>query len=312
MHIQKILALCCFVCIFIVPGTIAESPPVTEPGFVNIEEQTISPGLFEIKIVDPLLLESVKQNYGSRAIPLKVEKGLYIGVLTPNALYIRGDLNEHDFPVRDILQVNMEDKVAKHLIDITFGRDNVKTELFGKEKKYKIWLKAMYYNTDVETLRDFVVLFNDLSQTTSFDDEEIALPSYHPNYNPDPYQYYTISFIDKDLFKEKYDDRNSAQDQIVKDKTGKPIAIVRTDNAYILQDLKGAERAHYLLRCLLFSMGFHGESSDSDSFFNPSNTAQTTLSDLDTQAVQLMYGGRLQTGLTLDEVKKTLGVTSKT
>lgn len=312
MHVQKGILMIALVTTFMVPGIMAESPSTPHSDIRIVEQTDTVPGLFEIRIVDPDLLNTVRNNYGSRAIPLKVEKGLYIGVLTPDVLYLRGDLNESDFPVQDIVHKNLKDRVGKHLIDITFGRDNVKTELFGKDRDYKIWLKAMYYQTDVDTIRNFITDFNDLSQTTSFDDEEIALPSYKPNYNPDPYRYYTISFVDKDLFQEKYDDRSSERDQILKDASGKPVAVVRSDGAYILQDLKGNERTHVLLHSLLFSMGFHGESKEKDSFFNPKNTEQTTLSPLDLEAVQLMYGGRLQSGLTLEDVKKALGMTDKT
>ncbi len=311
MHVQKGILMIVLVLILMVPAIMAESPSTTHSDIRIVEQADTIPGLFEIRIVDPELLNTVRNNYGSQAIPLKVEKGLYIGVLTPNVLYLRGDLNESEFPVQDIIHKNLEDRIEKHLIDITFGRDNVKTDLFGKDHDYKVWLKAMYYQSDIDTIRDFITVFNDMSQTTMFEDEEIALPSYKPNYNPDPYTYYTISFVDKDLFFEKYDDRSSEQYQVLHDPSGKPVVLVRKDGAYIQQDLKGNERSHFLLRSLLFSMGFHGESTDKDSFFNPSNTGQTTLSPLDKDAIQLMYGGRLQSGLTLEDVKKALGMADK-
>lgn len=293
------------------PGILADENVNSKQNISDIAVDTNYPGLFEVRIVSPEMLETIGYNYGSNAVPLKVERGLYIGLLTPGILYLRGDLSTDDFPVHDVEKDQTEEKIEEHLLDITFGRDNAKTALFAKSPEYLIWFDAMYEQSDIQDIQKSIELINDLSQTTTFEDEEIALPSYQPNYLPVPYLYYKISFIDKDFFKEKLDDRDSATEQILKDKTGKPVALVRKDHIYLLNDVTGDERNHLLQRSILYSMGFHGESNYPDSFFNPDNYDQIELSDLDKKAIQLMYGGRLQSGMDVDTVKKSLGIESK-
>lgn len=284
-----------------------------ETSFENIssEKQVYSdnyPGIFEIRIVDPKMLSDVIYNAGSQAVPLKVERGLYIGLVTPGVVYLRGDLNEDDFPQNESKKVKGNDLLGEHLIDITFGRDNAKTDLFDNTQDYLIWLDAMYQQSDVQDIQKDINLINDLSQTVTFEDEEIGLPSYQPNYQPIPYLFYKISIVDHDLMKDLLDDRNSGTEQILKNKKGDSVALVRKDHLYLLSDLTGDERSYYLLRGLLFSMGFHGESSNPESFFYSENTNAIKLSDLDKEAIRLMYGGRLQSGLDVEGIKKSLGL----
>lgn len=312
MNLQNFMYLSVLLCtgFLLMPGIVADNQSGTYQVPTQVDLPEGKPG-FEIRIVSPEMLENVRNNHGSEGIPLKVERGLYIGVLTPGILYLRGDLNEEEFPMREVIHESSEDNVGNHLIDITFGRDNAKTDLFAKSPEYLIWLDAMYQKEDLNILNEYIDLFNDLSQTVRFEDEKIALPSYQPNYVPNPYIHYKISIVDKDFFKEKLDDRNSALEQILKDQKGQSVALVRKDHLYILNDLQKDERAHFLIKGLLFSMGFHGESALTDSFFNPGNTRQTNLSVLDKEAVRLMYGGRFQSGLDVDGIKKALGIESK-
>lgn len=312
MNLQNLIYMSVLLCtgFLLMPGILADNQSGTHLMPTQVDISEVKPG-FEIRIVSPEMLENVKNNHGSQSIPLKVERGLYIGVLTPGILYLRGDLNEEEFPMREVIHESSEDKVGDHLIDIAFGRDNAKTDLFLKSPDYLIWLDAMYKQEDLQVLNEYIVLLNDLSQTVRFEDEKIALPSYQPNYVPNPYVHYKISFVDKDYFKEKLDDRDSAQEQILKDQKGQSVALVRKDHLFILNDLQKDERAHFLIKGLLFSMGFHGESTLTDSFFNPGNTRQTNLSVLDKEAVRLMYGGRLQSGLDVDGIRKALGIEVK-
>lgn len=254
---------------------------------------------------------TIGYEYGSQAMPLKVKRGVIIGFLAPGILYLRGDLNPDDFPLQDIAKDKTEEKIKQHLLDITLGRDNPKTDLFAKSPKYIVWLDAMYIQSDITTIRELIDILNELSQTTTFEDEDIALPSYQQNYNPVPYLSYKISFVDKDLFQEKIDDRDSSTEQLFRDAQGKTVGLIRKDQVFLLHDLAGGKREHILLKSILYSMGFHGESSKPDSFFYPENDDGITLSDLDKQAIQLMYGGRLQSGMDIDTIKKTLNIESK-
>jgi hypothetical protein len=57
-------------------------------------------------------------------------------------------------------------------------------------------------------------------------------------------------------------------------------------------------------------MGMHGTTySEKDSFFyQVGGVRNTGLSDLDKEAIKLLYGGRLKTGIDMEEMKKTLGL----
>ncbi|PWR75852.1 hypothetical protein DLD82_01960 [Methanospirillum stamsii] len=294
--------------LLMIPGSTADEDLSHEDSAGSNAIMNGYPGLFEIRIVSPEMLESVLFNAGSSAVPLKVSRGLCIGVITPGIVYLRGDLNEDDFPVLDTERVNVKEQIGKHLIDIVYGRDNAQTDLFENTYDYMIWIDAMYEQSDVEAVREYISVLNDLSSTITFEDEEIALPSYQPNYVPTQYLYYKISIVDKDLFKELLDDRDSSTEQLLKDKNDNSVGIVRKNHLYLLNDLTGDERNHFLIRGLLFSMGFHGESTLPDSIFNPDNVTGTKLSELDQGAIKLMYGGRLSSGLTADDVKKSLGI----
>jgi len=305
-YLTCLLIIICLTFVFI-PVSLADLQSETHPPPVQVDHSEIQSG-FEICIVSPEMLENVRNNYGSQAIPLKVERGLFIGVLAPGVLYLRGDLNEDEFPLHEIVHENSKEKIGKHLIDITFGRDNAKTDLFTESLKYLIWLDVMYNQEDLKVLNEFIELLNDLSQSVRFEDEKIALPSYRPNYVPNPYTHYKISIVGEGFFKEKLDKRDSVREQILKDRKGRTVALVRKDQMILLNDLPKDERRYFLVKGLLFSMGFHGESSSPDSFFNPGNTCQINLSDLDKEAIRLMYGGRLQSGLDVDGIRKALGM----
>lgn len=56
-------------------------------------------------------------------------------------------------------------------------------------------------------------------------------------------------------------------------------------------------------------MGLHGSTySEPDSFFYGENDLNRNLTALDKEAIKLLYGGRLKSGIDLEETKKTLGL----
>lgn len=304
------LLLFFFIGFFIIPGVIADNQPENYHTTVSADFSEIKSG-FEVRIVSPEILENVRNNYGSHGTPLRVERGLYIGFLAPGILYLRGDLNEEEFPLREISHENSKEKIGNHLIDIAFGRDNAKIDLFVKSPDYLIWLDTMYNQEDRDILYEYSKLLNDLSQTTRFEDEKIAFPSYLPNYYPNPYTHYRISIVEKGYLKKKLDDRDISNEQVLKDEKGQVVALVRNDHLHLLNDLQKDERKHFLIRGLLFSMGFHGESLLPDSFFNPENTCQVHLSELDKEVISLMYGGRLHSGIDVEGIRKALDLKLK-
>ena len=68
------------------------------------------------------------------------------------------------------------------------------------------------------------------------------------------------------------------------------IQYITKEMIYINSDLKGEERTHWILRSLLYKLGFTGESNDnSDSIFYTYTDNTTQLSELDLKALELMY-----------------------
>jgi len=307
-----LILLILIIIFFIMSVTVAENIENSSinNSFVNIEtKKPVSS--FEIKIVSPNMLNNVIQNNKHKVTTLKIKKGLNIGVIIPGTLYLRGDLNEKIFPFNETADDDTKIKIGQHLTNIVFGLDNHKIDLFSGSQKYLIWFDAMYTKQDLLDMNDFINQFNDLSETVSIEDEEIGLPTYHPNYNPVPYQYYKIGFVDNDLFSEKLDDRKTDTEQLLKNEKGDIVGIVSKDRLWLQSYLKGDERRYFLLKGLLFSMGFHGESIDKDSFFYKLNYRDTNLSSMDTDAIKLVYGGRIKKDMDMDSIKKALGFPSQ-
>ena len=71
------------------------------------------------------------------------------------------------------------------------------------------------------------------------------------------------------------------------------------------------ERRFYITKGVLYSMGLHGTSfTNRESFFYRDDKLNQELSDLALEAIRLLYGGRLKTGMDLEETRKTLGLTT--
>ncbi len=62
MHVQKGILMIVLVLILMVPAIMAESPSTTHSDIRIVEQADTIPGLFEIRIVDPELLNTVRNN----------------------------------------------------------------------------------------------------------------------------------------------------------------------------------------------------------------------------------------------------------
>jgi hypothetical protein len=299
-----ILCFNLFILLWPVSGTIEQNNTENISLDVRMNEQS---SLFDVRIVSQDMLNNIIKNNKNTVTILKIKKGLNIGAVKDGVIYLRGDLTEKEFPFNEASDDNTKDKISKHLTDITFGLDNPKINLFQSSQKYLIWFDAMYTDKDLADIKSFIKQINDLSETASFEDEQIGLPTYLPNYNPIPYLYYKIGFIDKDFFSDKLDDRKTDTEQLLKNKKGETVGIVSKDRLWLLSDLKNEERRYFLFRGLLFSMGFHGNSEDKDSFFYESNFNDTNFSKIDEDAIKLVYGGRIKNDMNLESVRKALG-----
>lgn len=265
---------------------------------------------YNIKIISPTDLESMQKEIKPDEYLIHNDKGALIGIVSPRSLYIRGDLVQLQRDTGREGRVFDKTDVAEHLIDITFGIDNAKLDLFKTDKDYQIWFDAFYTNDDVDYMLKKVAELNGLSDTTQFEDEEVALGFLKSNYETIPYNYYNIKIVPENML-DDFKDKRTSDEHLIKDDNGKLIGIVGNDHLYLLETLTTQDRQYYMLWGLLYSMGLHGTTySEQDSFFYRGKNPNKSLSDLDTEAIRLLYGGRLKSGMSMEETKKTLGLES--
>ena len=265
--------------------------------------------LHYIKIISPSVLEKLKNEINADEYPVHNDNGDLIGIVSPGKLYIRGDLLDLQKQKGKAGKIFSKTDVAEHLVDIIFGNDNAKLLLFKSNKDYQFWLDAFYTVDDKKFLLELASHLNALSDTTQFEDEELALGFLKTNYADIPYNFYNIKIIPQKMLDEFKDNRKS-DERLIKDLEGKLIGIVGNDHLYMLDSLSSEDRQYYMLYGILFSMGLHGTTySEKDSFFyQVGGIRNTELSDLDKEAIKLLYGGRLKNGMDMEEVKKTLGL----
>ena len=156
----------------------------------------------------------------------------------------------------------------------------------------------------------FAKMFNNLSETTEFEDESVMRGDLKDNYEEIPYHYYNIKLVPMKYLNEYKEDKyQSSNEELIKDSNGKMIGFMTADYLYLWDDLKPAEKDYYLKKCLLWSCGLHGLSTtDPDSFFSSKPNISADFSDLDKEAMKLLYGGRLNNNMKPDMVKKALDI----
>ncbi|OQA59436.1 MAG: hypothetical protein BWY45_00749 [Euryarchaeota archaeon ADurb.Bin294] len=295
-------------------STIKNSDPLQMTTDQEKDESTASSSdddryFYNIRIVAPSDLESLKNEIHADEYPIYNENGDIIGIVSPRKLYIRGDLVDLQKETGKTGKTFDKTDVAEHLVDIVFGNDNAKLNLFKSNKDYQFWLDAYYTTDDTKYLLELAKLLNTLSDTTEFEDEELALGFLKTNYADVPYNFYNIKIIPQKMLDEFKDNRKS-DERLIKDSEGKLIGIVGNDHLYLVDSMSFDDRKYYMLYGTLYSMGMHGTTySEKDSFFyQVGGVRNTELSDLDKEAIKLLYGGRLKTGIDMEEMKKTLGL----
>ena len=222
---------------------------------------------YNIRIVAPSDLETLINEIHADEYPIYNENGDLIGIVSPRKLYIRGDLVDLQKDTGRSGKTFDKTDVAEHLVDITFGNDNAKLNLFKSNKDYQFWLDAFYTSDDTKFLLELAAHLNTLSDTTQFEDEELALGFLKTNYADVPYNFYNIKIIPQKMLDEFKDNRKS-DESLIKDDEGKLIGIVGNDHLYLVDSMSFEDRKYYMLYGILYSMGMHGTTyTEKDSFF---------------------------------------------
>ena len=199
-------------------------------------------------------------------------------------------------------------QVNQHFIDIAFGSDNPTISKIMASSA-KIGITGMYTDADETVLSTFDQQFNAHSMS-------LLLPS-APAEGPkgdivvDLFPGSSMTSLASDT---SYSSVNT-KPIINTDNNGTICSIYRqtiyysstTDMIYVNSDLATGERDHYLVRGVLYYLGFPGETGryPTSIFYSQPNNV-VNLSTIDWQAVQLMYGNKISNGMDLTTIQDML------
>jgi Protein of unknown function (DUF2927) len=198
--------------------------------------------------------------------------------------------------------------IYKHFIDIAFSPDYPSINKWNKELVH-VAISGNYDSNDIKTINNFLQLFNSYSSTTKLPKEvqqgqtlgDIVL-----YFLPES----SLNNINLDTsWKISKNPENGTINFIYK--TNHFQYGVSTHTVYINSDLKGNARTHWILRSLLFELGFPGETGTyPDSIFYSESDTPTSLSKIDLKALELMYGTKISNGMSLNKVRDLLLIDS--
>ena len=146
--------------------------------------------------------------------------------------------------------------IYKHFVDIAFSPDYPSINKWNKELVY-VAIIGNYDNKDIKTINNFLQLFNSYSSTTKLPKEvqqSETLGDIVLIFLPES----SLNNINLDTsWKISKNPENGTINFIYKTN---PLQYgVSTHTVYINSDLKGNARTHWILRSLLYELGFPGE-----------------------------------------------------
>lgn len=199
-------------------------------------------------------------------------------------------------------KVYSSNEINRHFLDVAFGTDY---SFIFKWNKDRINIGVTgYTNSDLDILNDFLAQFNNHSSSTKIS-ENLKLGSRMGDIN--------INFVDESALNVM---KNDPAWKVAWDpNTGKIFYVYKVftsagvnENIYINNGLKGDERKHWIIRSLLYELGFPGESGVyPDSFFYTDYSAnKTSLNSIDWKSVELMYGKMITFGTNMSQVRNVL------
>jgi len=190
--------------------------------------------------------------------------------------------------------------ISSHLAEIAFGMDSNKLQKPTKSL-ISISFKGANKDTDVAAVRTFIDQFNNYSTSTKLS-SNIDTSSQSADI--------TLNFLPENALRQLNVDDGTI---IIKDPQTGTYYFVRTSTStfgtsiqetYINSDLTGNARARWILRAILYNMGFQGETAKyKDSLFYSGTTDVKQPSLIDLKAIQLMFGKKVTNGMTKTNVK---------
>ena len=198
--------------------------------------------------------------------------------------------------------------IYKHFIDIAFSPDNPSTDKWNKELVH-VALTGNYDSNDIKTINNFLQVFNSYSSTTKLPKEVNQGETFGDIvlfFLPES----SLNDINLDTsWKISKNPENGTINFIYK--TNPFNYGVSTHTAYINSDLKGNARTHWIVRSLLYELGFPGETVRyPDSIFYSGSDTTTSLNKIDVKALELMYGTKISNGMSLNKIRDLLVIDS--
>ncbi len=197
--------------------------------------------------------------------------------------------------------VPSQDAIRLHLIDLTFGEGNVKLLRWDPARNNgRIIISVNGGNSaDIRNLEVVARQFNSFSATNQLSE----------NIKQNSQGDLTIKFVPEsgmNAISLNVSDSNELKEVIV---DGLTAARITPGSIYLNANLKGDVRNHTLIRSLYYTLGVVGDSDlYQDSLFYSGDNTNTNLTYIDQKALELLYGKRLQPGMSASEVKEILYV----
>jgi hypothetical protein len=197
-------------------------------------------------------------------------------------------------------------QINQHFIDIAFNPSNPKVSKVSASTE-KITITGSYNDKDKAALSNFIQQFNAHSTT-------LTLPGSPTEGTQGDI---VINFLSgaslESLSKDTSYNSINTQPIYNRDDNGTICSVYRTtaygstvaNYIYLNSDLTENAREHYLIRGVLYFLGFTGESGryPTSIFYSQTGNTVVTLSPIDLKAVEIMYGSTITNGMTLSTAK---------
>jgi hypothetical protein len=198
--------------------------------------------------------------------------------------------------------------IYKHFVDIAFAPDHPTIIKWNKDLVH-VAVTGNYDSRDIKTINNFLQVFNNYSSTTKLPGEVQqgeTLGDIVINFLPES----SLTNINLDTsWKISRNPVNGTINFIYK--TNPFQYGVVTHTVYINSDVKGDARTHWILRALLYELGFPGETTTyPDSIFYSGSDTVTSLNKIDLKALELMYSTKISNGMDLYKIKQLLFIDS--
>lgn len=199
-------------------------------------------------------------------------------------------------------RIYTDDEINRHFLNIAFGRDNYYLVKIYTSSSNRVGFSLYGQNTpeDEQFMTDFAKNYNRFTATTTFHDPPIRTDEKGVYLGFFPSNYLK-SIEEAQIVYREIDPSNDDYLFIITSKYGD------FTHYYVNSDLTGDRRNHYIMRAMLYYLGFPGVTNTyPESFFYAENRDGVTLISLDKSAINVMYDKRIIAGMPINAVKNVL------